>query len=300
MSKINLMRKKHNIACPICDHENSWSLPFYDLDRAALTYKTSGYHWRVCLFCGNGYPSYQPNLFDLQRYWNNNRVDGVSDDGSEAIYQMRLKDAAYWANETYKFVSLHTNKNTGKFLDIACGLGATVRKFKDMGWSSFGIDADQTTKISHDRLGVDTKIGQFEAMKLEQNFDLISIAHAIYFITDYKSFIYSIKSSLGGGGLLLVVISNFTSSFGANSPSQVHTWYPTPTSLSNAMLLNGFHMVGRKTLRGSTLVLFRNEDRVIKPSRAFWSAFMLRSHNIRYHLIGRHIVRIARAIKRGL
>ena len=87
-----------------------------------------------------------------------------------------------------------------RMLDVACGLGETVRLFRDRGWQAEGTDVDISTKAFHDKNNLSTIIGRFENLEFHGPYQLIYIAHAIYFITDPTSFLRRVKSLLAPGG----------------------------------------------------------------------------------------------------
>lgn len=284
--------------CPICDSVASWPLPFFDRESRRVVMPTEGYHWRVCTHCGSGYPSVEQSLDTLQRYWNMNRIEGVADEGAEAVWERRLYDARYWADKSWYFLAPYLPAVPGRFLDIACGLGVTVKKFKDMGWASQGIDADPNVRVFHERLGVDCVIGQFESVAADGAFDVVSIAHAIYFVTKPREFLLRVRESLRPGGLFLVVNSDLASPVADNNPSQVHTWYPTRTSMLYALRLAGFEVLDTEKHRGSILIAARCSAAKGKARRNLADLFALRFHRIIYRLIGQPLICTAQTLKR--
>jgi SAM-dependent methyltransferase len=285
--------------CPICSSRGGWLIPFLDIDSGGIRYTGKfNYQWRVCRRCSTGYPNASFELKELQAYWNKNRVESVDQEDFETVYQSRLADATYWADTTYQFYASNTGSRVkGAFLDIACGLGATVKKFQDMGWRAEGLDADINTKHSHERLGIPTRIGQFEFANIDHQYDLISIAHAIYFITDPKKFFRAVHGSLLEHGEFCVVISNFTSMLSSSLPSQIHTWYPTAEAIMFAAGLEGMELVNIKKTPGSTFMLFKKSDKIYSSKRSIISAIMLATQRRRHLLVGRYVLRAGQMVK---
>lgn len=288
------------MTCPICGTHDGWLMPFRDAGTGAIHCHSDGYHWRICRQCGSAYPSFTPDLEELQRYWDANRVEDLP--GDEAtVWADRLQVSVYWADQTWSFVSPYLDSKTGRFLDVACGLGATVKKFQDQGWRSMGIDADPNTQRIHRQLGVETVIGQFEGVGTAGKFDLVSIAHAIYFMTDPRLFLRRIRETLNDGGLFLVLLSNLTSALSDGFPCQVHTWYPTAASLSNALAMEGFEVIATRKHKGSVFVLARVSGQTGQTTHSGWaSALALRTHSWRHRLYGRAILSLGRRTKRLL
>ena len=94
-----------------------------------------------------------------------------------------------------------------------------------------GIDVDAATKPFHEKLGIQTRIGRFEDDTTPGQFDVIQIAHAIYFITDPMGFLARVRAKLVPGGAFLVIISDFLASTDNGKPSYAHTFYPCAASM---------------------------------------------------------------------
>jgi len=176
----------------------------------------------------------------------------------------------------------------GRFLDIACGLGETVRCFADNGWDAEGIDADPNMAPLHRDLGIRTSIGQFEVLQLQGRYDLIQIAHAIYFITYPTKFIESVRGHLSPDGHFCVVISNFMSSVEPSPPGYAHTFYPTAASMRYALAVAGFESVISRRMGGSTYIVARPV--VSRPEVKVHPRIILlgyRTKKVRYWFIGK-------------
>lgn len=298
------------ISCPFCGNSAFRAVPFKDPEGHNTIRREAGYHWRCCARCGNAFPFPSPNLPELQAYWNRNRVDLPETSDDVAFWRDRYQASELWAKRTWAFVNPSLRSGTGRFFDVACGLGATVKLFQDRGWHAEGIDANPHTRSFHERLGIRATIGQVEQLQCEGQFDLVSIAHAIYFVTEPLAFIRRVRGLLQPGGLFLVVLSDFLSSYSDNKPAYVHTWYPTAESLAFVLKQEGFTVLRRSRITGSTLILatpaaagVSNNTKMPtgKPLRTYLAH---RSHGFRYFLLGRprqflatrakHIIRTVR------
>lgn len=274
--------------CPICDGERSWPVPFRDQALGQLLTRTQGYHWRLCAKCGNAFPSQAFSLLELQEYWDRNRVE--TDDAAEvsdAVWQGRWQASQIWAQRTFDFVAPYLSKEMTRFLDIACGLGAMVALFRDKGWHAEGVDADPNTRQYHEKAGVSVMIGQVENLESAASFDLVSIAHAIYFVTQPRQFVQRVRAMLRPGGLFVVTLSDLLSSLSDGSPGYVHTWYPTTDSLIYLLEQEGFALVATRSLKGSTMVLAR-QGQIGSPVGHPYRAYLAHiTQAWRYGLIGR-------------
>lgn len=296
------LAKMEPIKCSVCSKVGSWPISFVDEQSGKTLIRSTDYHWSLCRTCGTAYPYPEPQLKDLQVYWNRNRVDESDACVTEDVWQERLKNSFIWARRTYDFVTPFVQNKRNRTLDIACGLGATVAYFEEKGWDAEGIDADPNTRQFHQRLGIRATIGQVENIDSLGNYDLISIAHAIYFISNPKGFVQRVRQLLNYDGLFCVTLSDLLSSFSNGMPGYVHTWYPTAQSLKYLLVQEGFEILDVRTSHGSIMLLAKvdafNKTKLKANPRLAWFRFL--THSMRYRLIGRPVLRMVSGIKRTL
>jgi SAM-dependent methyltransferase len=280
------------MACPICGEAASWPLAHVSDPQIATWRSELGDarpdDWHLCRRCGNAFPSAQPDLRVLQRIWQAHRAAVGTDADVEAeAWRNRRRAAQVWAERSYRLLAPLAGR-PGRFLDIACGLGQTVRTFADRGWDAEGIDADPTMAPLHQQLGIRSRIGQFEELGLQGRYDLIQIAHAIYFMTDPMKFIGAVRDHLAPGGLFCVVISDFMSSVDPNPPGYAHTFFPTGASMRYALAVAGFDTVLSRKMSGSRYIVARA---AAKPRQVTVNPSIIRlgyrTKKARYFLIGK-------------
>ena len=202
------------------------------------------------------------------------------------------------AERSYRLFAPLTGTSAGRFLDIACGLGETVRTFADHGWDAEGIDADPSTEPFHRELGIRTRIGQLEDIEIGSNYDVIHIAHAIYFITDPMKFLRTVRERLTAGGLFCIVLADFMSTLDPALPSYAHSFFPTASSMRYALALAGFDTIFSHREKGSIFLAARPAAAVEKPSVWPFGIWLLhRTKTLRYVLLGRPAIALVRAIK---
>ncbi|TPQ28506.1 class I SAM-dependent methyltransferase [Methylomonas sp. HW2-6] len=274
--------------CPICAAEQSRPIPFRDPDSGLRVLKTAGYHWRLCGTCGNAFPTQTVSLAELQQYWDRNRViDDTPAAEAEAVWQGRWQASQVWAQRTYDFVAPFLRPDMQHFLDVACGLGATVALFRDKGWQAEGVDADPNTRQFHEKAGVSVTIGQVENLQPGAAFDVVSIAHAIYFVSRPRQFVQQVAAMLKPDGLFVVIVSDLLSSFSDSCPGYAHTWYPSADALVYLLEQEGFVVIARRRLKGSIMILAKPGQTVAPrafPRRDYW---LHMSQAWRFKLLGR-------------
>ena len=292
------------MSCPICGDTTFWSIlfardPQVDGWRAELG-DNDTYDWRLCRRCGNGYPSHQPDMRVLRRAWASNRTDeGQPPAERQKIWAYRLAISRAGAGRSFRLFAPLAARPSGRFLDIACGLGETVRSFSQHGWAAEGIDADPSTEAFHREAGIQTRIGQFEQLDVGGGFDIIHIAHAIYFITEPMAFIRTVRERLAPQGLFCIVLANFMANEDTSQPAYAHTFFPCASSMRYALALAGFEVVLTRSLSGSTYIAARIADQPRLPSVSPAAIRMLhRTKNLRHEAIGRPYLALRRLAKR--
>ena len=202
-----------------------------------------------------------------------------------------------WASRTYSVLGSLQNQ-PGRFLDIACGLGETVKLFQDRGWRASGIDIDASTKPFHDRLGIETQIGRVEDLGIDGQFDIIHIAHAIYFVSDPMRFLRTVKDHLAPGGILSVLISDFLASTDPEYPGYFHTFYPTAGSMRYALALAGFDPAPPRRRSGSIFITARVGRTDLPTIRPEMIRLAYATKWLRYEFFGRPYLFVRRVAKR--
>src|SRR5262249_39654661 len=162
-------------------------------------------------------------------------------------------------------------------------------------WDAQGIDADPSTQPSHRQLGIRVQIGQLEHLDVGVGFDLIHIAHAIYFITDPMNFIRAVRERLAPHGLFCIVLADFMANADAGLPSYAHTFFPTESSMRYALALAGFEVALSKARAGSIFMAARPAAAPAMPRISPAAIRMLyRTKALRHELLGRPYLALRR------
>jgi SAM-dependent methyltransferase len=290
--------------CPICLTESGKTIEFRR-DKRLDQWRVEGgdrelYSWLFCPRCANLYPSHQPDLRILRREWESLRVPQELQE-AESIRQRREALGKVGAERSYRFFVPLVNGPPGRFLDIGCGFGHTVRKFADHGWAAEGIDMDPVTEPYHRKLGIRTRIGPIEQFDLHPDYSLIQAAHAIYFVTDPMGFLRKVREHLQPQGLFCIVLADLLANEDNGLPSYVHTFFPHGASMRYALALAGFETIFMKRKYGSIFMAARPATNValprIYPAVALW---LWRTKKLRYNLLGRPHLALRRLAKAAL
>jgi SAM-dependent methyltransferase len=296
------IKKTKPLACPICGYGASWPMPYRrDTSFDAWRVKagdTAPYDWRLCRRCGNAYPSFQPGIEVLRHIWEENRVIPSSDMRTpEEVWAARHAAARKCAERSFALFAARSARSPGRFLDIGCGPGDTVRHFADHGWDAEGIDADPNMAPVHRRLGIRSQIGQFETMQTAGGYDIIHIAHAIYFITEPMRFLGAVRERLAPGGVFGIVLADFMATFDPGLPSYPHSFFPTAASMRYALALAGFETVSSRVWAGSVYLAARPAQVPLPTVHLALIRLGYFTKPARYALLGRPYLALRRAAK---
>lgn len=279
-------------ACPLCGSNERWPMS-WSADLAVQQWRADHgdvrpYGWSLCKQCGNGYPAFQPSSDLLSFFWNRDRQDGF-DSGAQGQAAWGARRAASQRNAARNFntfTPMHVGA-PGRFIDIACGMGETVKYFSDLGWDSCGIDADPALKRFHEWIGIRSELSQIEVAEIDGKFDIIHISHAIYFITNPDGFLKRLQSSLTPEGLLCIVISNFLAPEDPSLPGYAHSFLPTAASMRYALVKAGYKVVFSRKKSGSIYIAARKAEDRLPQVYPCIIRLGYRTKALRYSLIGR-------------
>ena len=112
------------------------------------------------------------------------------------------------------------------------------------------------------------------------------------------NFLRTVRERLASEGLFCVVLADFMANVDPALPSYAHTFFPTASSMRYALALAGFETIFCRRVSGSIFMAARPVSVVTRPS--VWPAAIrisYRSKALRYSLLGRPYILLARAMK---
>ncbi len=131
--------------------------------------------------------------------------------------------------------------DSGRLLDVGCGLGWVVAEANKRGFLAIGIDqARPFVETGKKRLKVDLQVSNFECFKTQEKFDVLIMKHVLEHIEKADKFLQKANRLLNKNGLLLVACPNidslmfwiFKDQWYGLQPAQ-HIWQFTPKTISN-------------------------------------------------------------------
>ncbi|MCT7495755.1 class I SAM-dependent methyltransferase [Aliarcobacter cryaerophilus] len=269
------------IKCIVCNSQDKIEIPYKFSDLVLSILKkyniNETYHWYLCKECGNGFQFPKQNDRVMIDMWN------ALDQGAyESVSKNREASSKRLFNYFYEYLS-----EKKSVLDIGCGHGYLLNEFKQIGFDVFGIDIDNKTKVSHDRLGIDSIIGQVEHIELQKKYDIVFSTNSIYFIQNPVKFLKKIKSYLNEDGFLCLALADFLSNSDNSLPNYGLAFYPNYYSIEYILSLAGYKVISKEKKLSNILIVCKIDEKVALPKiNIFKIYFLIKTKKIRYCIFG--------------
>jgi len=174
----------------------------------------------------------------------------------------------------------------GRYLDIGCGSGVSVRAAADLGWEAVGTDLDpELIRLGKEELGVDLRCGHLLDLDLgERQFEFIRLRDVIEHLPNPLEVLLEIKRLLAPKGTLLIVTPNEM-----GLPTQLRLLFGKRDRVATVVPPHHLHGFTQRTL---TRILDRagfdihEVDSTTPVDPAYVTSNNMRSaHNIAYSLV---------------
>lgn len=189
--------------------------PFCNLSGAAKYIRPDGLNVHECAQCGSFYVSPTPSLEALYTFYSAyTQEHGAHVAQGKKNFIMKTARAAFKISPLFDFRVAEISsvvKIQGKaVLDIGCGTGNDLIKFKNMGATVEGIDLDQTAiTIARDEMGLEnTKNCSIEDFNPEITYDVILMMDLIEHIVDPLALLKKAKDYLNDHGVIAIWTPN--------------------------------------------------------------------------------------------
>lgn len=177
------------------------------------------------------------------------------------------------------------NRQTGKVLDIGCGVGDFIHIMEEKGWETTGIEpSEDAKKIARKRVKAKILAPEDIDKLNDESQDLITMWHVLEHVDDLKTEVHHLHRLLKKGGRLVLALPNFQS-FDAQYYKQFWAAYDVPRHLN--------HFCKRSITK-----IFSNSGLKLKTTdKLFWDAYYISFMSEQYQ--GHNLALIRGAI-RGL
>ncbi|MBP9122321.1 MAG: class I SAM-dependent methyltransferase [Ignavibacteriaceae bacterium] len=160
---------------------------------------------KECLNCGHCYSSHQLNEELIDKYYRilNSEYFGIG------IIEPRDYES-YLISEPVTL--LQKFKKSGRILDVGCGYGFLLDKFRTSGWTTFGVEpSPYASDYAKNRLKIDI-ISEYLTDDLEtEDFDVIMMMDVLEHISNPNKLLTTTHKYLKSDGNLMIATGNVNS-----------------------------------------------------------------------------------------
>lgn len=159
----------------------------------------------------------KPSQNDLQSFYSEKYYQ---DGGKGAVSYEKLYD-----DEELKYINLKIGQrfsiaqkllkvSNGKFLDVGCGKGFSLKHYFDLGWEVKGIDFSKTAIMQHNPDMVDkVEFGDVyfiisSLIKKNKKYDIITLDNVLEHVLEPIDFLENLKKIISNDGILILVVPN--------------------------------------------------------------------------------------------
>ncbi|MCB9231471.1 MAG: class I SAM-dependent methyltransferase [Bacteroidia bacterium] len=227
--------------CPICGSENiSFKLEAKD-------YTVSGKFFRIsqCRNCTLRFTNPVPEQEEIGYYYQSDEYISHSNTSKGFINKAYQIVRGITLNSKQKLVIRSSGKRQGKILDVGCGTGEFLNKMKEAGWTTQGIEPeDSARKMASENFGltVEEPAKFFEFSEAE--FDVITMWHVLEHVHQLDEYIANLKRLLKPNGTLIIAVPNYQS-HDAKKYRMVWAAYDVPRHLYHFSVEAMNYLMGR-------------------------------------------------------
>lgn len=151
----------------------------------------------------------------------------------------------------------------GTLLDVGCGNGTNLDRFRKLGWTVFGQEIDPKAAATAATRSFPVFVGPLSALASGCRFDAIIMNHVIEHVRDPLSLLADCRRLLKPSGILVIATPN-AAGLGAKMFGRYwrgyevprHLFVFTPASLSTILKRSGLQCINRRTMALSAQSIF--------------------------------------------
>jgi len=161
-----------------------------------------------CLNCGLVYLNPMPHPEDIARVYDTrqyycNRGNQKNTPLGYPDYLKLEEHLIFVADELVRPIK---GIKKGRLLDVGCGMGIMLNRFRELGWDTYGIDVSTyATEYARNELGLNVFTSAIHEIDFPENyFDLITIVHVIEHIPNPRGALETLHSLMKPEGIIIV------------------------------------------------------------------------------------------------
>lgn len=209
----------------------------------------------ACADCKVLITSPQPQKETIGSYYQSEQYVSHSDTKKGLINKLYHLVRDISVRRKYRLISRHKSK--GAILDIGCGTGYLLNRFKQKGWMTKGIEPETGARefaVSSFNLDVDDETA-LEQLS-QSSFDVISMWHVLEHVHDVNDRMKRMLSLLKQDGVAIVALPNHASYdakvYGAHWAAwdvPRHLYHFNQTAFKNLLEATGFELIATYPMR---------------------------------------------------
>tara|TARA_B100000902_G_scaffold12252_1_gene14932 strand:- start:66760 stop:67647 length:888 start_codon:yes stop_codon:yes gene_type:complete len=212
--------------CDVCNNDK------FEIYLKSKDFSVSNENFNIvkCNKCNFAFTNPRPNDECLGKYYisdhyisHNNTSKSIFDKTYQFVRKYTLK---------IKYKIINSIKNKGSILDIGCGTGEFLNKFKEKGWKCKGIEP---SKIARNIANKNYKLNIKEENNLNnltECFDIITMWHVLEHVADLNNTISNLYRIINDNGKIIIAVPNIES-FDAKIYGKYWAAYDLPIHLSH-------------------------------------------------------------------
>ena len=246
-----------NNKCPWCGSEkaqiNLW------LKDEFLT--KEDFHICECLNCGLQYTMPRPSKEKIGAYYKSE--DYYSHQENKKGFIPKLYEAVKKVNLKHKLKIATKGFQTGKLLDIGCGVGDFIHVAEQQGWKCLGVEpSDDAKAIARKRIKANIINSEVLEEIPDKAFDVITMWHVLEHVDDLKWQIEQLSRLIKPNGRIVIAVPNYKS-YDGQFYKELWAAYDVPRHLSH---------FNKQTI---TKIFKTKELKLKKTEKLIWDAYYI-------------------------
>ncbi|MWG36303.1 class I SAM-dependent methyltransferase [Halomarina oriensis] len=186
--------------CPVCD-----------AGERSVVRRAFGYEYAQCGDCTHVYLTTRPTeraLFD--HLATSETLSSVYTDDRQRAYRRE-----HITEPKFDFALEHVDADTGRWLDVGCGMGESVDYLRSKGWAAEGIEpSEECVRAAREAFDVDLidrSLDEFAATTPEGSYDVVSLFGILVMNPDPLAQLRQVRRLLGEDGYVVLGDAHYDS-----------------------------------------------------------------------------------------
>lgn len=203
------------VPCPLCGNQDTFldvdvSYPDSHIAKYGDIYSgRSRSEWKICGVCGFVHQNPRPTTQALQRFYLNAEYRAARPVPERRGYE---RFARWYYTAKARFAAEHTGLSGGAVFDAGCGFGGALAVFREMGWRTFGVEADShCTTYAREVLGLAGVVQGIVTPDVEPAgaIDLVFSNHAFEHFADLDQVMQGLVHLLRPGAFVFTCVPTY-------------------------------------------------------------------------------------------